>query len=290
MGSRRGKGTQVPSKTTSDIDLSTAGPSGTTVVLAESIPLEDTEFLAIKLNRSIDKVTRYESHQEYLTACIRDKLIPTNFKIEIEPSIGNHSEAFLTTWYDKIQKLSMDLMKDTVKFCEKTVAETKTEIKTLEDEIKNQADPEEYVEIKTTITKYNEQKIKELHRTKTEKHRKLRWNLTSRQTKQQPNREQRATTREKTKQQPYSQRLQQNLRDEPAAANEALTRTTPRTYADILKPKSNNMKTAQHIAEHSDNNNPERDPKTTGKQMQMPTRETPTQQSQTERSTKSYKY
>ena len=215
--------------------------------------------------------------------------IHTNFKIEIEPSIGNHSEAFLTTWYDKIQKSSMDLMKDTVKFCEKIVAETKTEIKTLEDEIKNQADPEEYVEIKTTITKYNEQRIKELHRTKTEKHRKLRWNLTSRQTKQQPNREQRATTREK-KQQPYSQRLQQNLRDEPAAANEAPTRTTPRTYADILKPKSNNMKTTQHIAEHSDNNNPERYLKTTGKQMQMPTRETPEKQSQTERNTKSYKY
>ena len=280
MGSRRGKGTQVPSKTTSDIDLSTAGPSGTTVVLAESIPLEDTEFLAIKLNRSIDKVTRYESHQEYLTACIRDKLIPTNFKIEIEPSICNHSEAFLTTWYDKIQKLSIDLMKDTVKFCEKTVAETKTEIKTLEDEIKNQADPEEYVEIKTTITKYNEQKIKELHRTKTEKHRKLRWNLTSRQTKQQPNREQRATTKEKTIQQPYSQRLQQNLRDEPAAAKEAPTQTTPRTYADILKPKSNNIKTTQRITEHSN---------TTGIQMQIPTRDTPTQ-FQPQRNTKSYKY
>ena len=55
MGSRRGKGTQVPSKTTSDIDLSTAGPSGTTVVLAESIPLEDTEFLAIKpITRQVD--------------------------------------------------------------------------------------------------------------------------------------------------------------------------------------------------------------------------------------------
>ena len=46
----------------------------------------------------------------------------------------------------------------------------------------------------------------------------------------------------------------------------------------------------EHIAEHSDNNNPERYLKTTGKQMQMPTRETPAQQSQTGRNTKSYKY
>ena len=50
------------------------------------------------------------------------------------------------------------------------------------------------------------------------------------------------------------------------------------------------MKTTQRIAEHSDNNNPERYPKTTGKQMQMPTRETPAQQFHTERNTKSYKY
>ena len=91
-------------------------------------------------------------------------------------------------------------MKDNVKFCEKTVAETKSEIKALEDEIKNQTEPEECNEIKTTITKYNEYKVKELHRIKTAKHRKLRWNLTSRQTKQQTTREKQKTSNEGTTQ------------------------------------------------------------------------------------------
>ena len=50
------------------------------------------------------------------------------------------------------------------------------------------------------------------------------------------------------------------------------------------------MTKTQRIAEHSNNNNPERYLKTAGKQMQMPTRETPAQQFQPERNTKSYKY
>ena len=97
-----------------------------------------------------------------------------NFKVQLEPSIGNHDEAFLSTWYDKIQKFSIELMKDTIKFCDKTTTKTKSEIQSQEEEIKNQTDQEEYNEIKTTITKFNEQKIKELQRNKTAKHRRLR--------------------------------------------------------------------------------------------------------------------
>ena len=286
MGSRRGKGTQVPPRTTSDIELSASSSSARTVISAESIPLEDTELLAIKLNRSIDKVARYESHQKYLRKCIKDKLIPTNFKIELDPSIGNHNEAFLSSWYDKIQKFSLDLMKDTVKFCEKTIAETKSEIKTLEDEIKHQTEPEEYNEIKTTITKYNEQKIKELHRIKTAKHRKLRWNLTSRQTKQQTTREKQTSTNDGITQQSYLQRRQQHPGNESATPKEAPTQTKPHTYADILKPKYNKPAT-ERTTETTNNNNPRRYPKTARTQIQTPT---PATQFQPPRNTNTYSY
>lgn len=286
MGSRRGKGTQVPPRTTSDIELSASNSSATTVISVESTPRDETELLAIKLNRSIDKVTRFESHQEYLMACIKDKLIPTNFKIELDPSIGNHNEAFLSTWYDKIQKFSLDLMKDTVKFCEKTVNETKTEIKVLEDEIKNQADSEEYNEIKTAITKYNEQKVRELQRIKTAKHRHLRWNLTSRQTKQQTTRDKQTTTKEKIIQQPYTQRRQQNPGDESATPKEAPTQTKPRTYADILKPKYN-QRTTLRTPETTTHNDPRRHPTTTRTQIQTPT---PITQFQPSRNTNTHNY
>ena len=136
MASRRGKGTLVPSKDSLNKDTQVFTTHTKTIDLSEAVPKEDTHLLAIKLNRNTDKATRFESHKEYLMACIKDKLIPTNFKIEVEPSIGNHDDTFLATWYEKIQNLSLDLMKDTVKFCEKTITKARTEIKTLEDELK----------------------------------------------------------------------------------------------------------------------------------------------------------
>ena len=184
MASRRGKGTLVPSKDSPNKDTQAFTTHIKTIDLSEAVPKEDTHLLAIKLNRNTDKVTRFESHKEYLMACVKDKLIPTNFKIELEPSISNHDNTFLDTWYEKIQNLSLDLMKDTVKFCEKTITKARTEIKILEDEYKNQTDQEEYNEIHITIAKYNDQKIRELQKTKVEKHRKLKWNPAPKQTQQ----------------------------------------------------------------------------------------------------------
>ena len=186
----------------------------------------------------------------------------------LDPSIGNHNEIFLSTWYDKIQKFSLDLMKDSFKFCEKTVAETKSEIKVLEDELKHQTDTEEFNEIKTAITKNNEQKIKELHRLKTAKHRQLRWNLTSRHPKQQPTREKQTTPIESSLQQSYQQRRQENPGDESATRKEAQRQTKPRTYADILRP-TQNKRTTQHIPDPTIYNDPRRFPKTTRTQIEI---------------------
>ena len=44
------------------------------------------EQAALKLNRLKDKVTRYESHKDFLTRCIAEKLIPKGLKLELEPN------------------------------------------------------------------------------------------------------------------------------------------------------------------------------------------------------------
>ena len=182
MASRRGKGPLVPPKESPNKDLPAPTTNAPTTRSQEPQQYEDTQLLAIKLSRQTDKVARFESHQEYLIACVKDKLIPANFRIEIDSSIGNPDETFLTNWYEKIRNLSIELMKDTIKFCEKTITKAKTEIKSLEDDIKHQTEEEEYKEIQTAITKYNEQKTKELQKIKTDKHRKPRWNFASKET------------------------------------------------------------------------------------------------------------
>ena len=38
----------------------------------------------------------------FLSQCIIDKLLPNEIKLELEPSIDNHNEAFVTNWYEKL--------------------------------------------------------------------------------------------------------------------------------------------------------------------------------------------
>lgn len=77
----------------------------------------NAELLAIRMNRTTNKLARYESHQEYIRICLRDQLVPTNFRIDLEPSIGYHNDAFLASWYRKLQEFSRKLMQDTIQFC-----------------------------------------------------------------------------------------------------------------------------------------------------------------------------
>ena len=50
------------------------------------------EQVALKLNRLKDKVTSCESHKDFLTRCIAEKLIPKGLKLELEPTIGNFDQ------------------------------------------------------------------------------------------------------------------------------------------------------------------------------------------------------
>ena len=48
---------------------------------------KNKEQVALKLNRLKDKVTRYESHKDFLTRCIAEKLNPKGLKFELETTI-----------------------------------------------------------------------------------------------------------------------------------------------------------------------------------------------------------
>ena len=58
---------------------------------------------AMKLNRLKDKNARYQSHREFLSQCIKSKLILKDLKLELEPNIGNHDQEFLDMWYPTYQ-------------------------------------------------------------------------------------------------------------------------------------------------------------------------------------------
>ena len=70
---------------------------------------KNKEQVALKLSCLKDKVARYESHNNFLTCCIAEKLIPKGLKLELEPTIGNFDQEFVDKWYSKLKGFSLIL-------------------------------------------------------------------------------------------------------------------------------------------------------------------------------------
>ena len=70
---------------------------------------KNKEQVALKLDRLKDKLTKYESHKDFLTRCIAEKLIPKGLKLELEPTIGNFDQEFVDKWYSKLKGFSLIL-------------------------------------------------------------------------------------------------------------------------------------------------------------------------------------
>ena len=84
---------------------------------------QNSDELALKLNRLKDKSARYVSHEEFLTCCIENKLIPKGLELSLEPTIGNSYQEFIDNWYRNMKEFSFILVKDIVPFCGKTIEE-----------------------------------------------------------------------------------------------------------------------------------------------------------------------
>ena len=81
----------------------------------------------------------------------KEKIIPGG--LNLEPSIGNHSEEFLNNVHDRLQSFSLTLMSDVLTFCEKTIKTISIEIKETQKELNNTLENEEREEIKGYLKK-----------------------------------------------------------------------------------------------------------------------------------------
>ena len=109
------------------------------------------ENIALKRNRLKDKSIRYESHKDLLNRCLTEKLVPKGLRLELEPKVGNYDQEFVDTWYAKLKSFSLTLIKDIASYCDKTIAQTKQNIKETDTDLKSVAAKEEYFQIVETI-------------------------------------------------------------------------------------------------------------------------------------------
>ena len=96
------------------------------------------EQTALKLNRLKEKAARYESHKDFLSRCVAEKLVPKGLKLELEPTLGNHDQEFLDNWFSKLNEFSLILLNHIVSYCGKTLEKTNNDISATETALKMQ--------------------------------------------------------------------------------------------------------------------------------------------------------
>ena len=100
---------------------------------------------------------RYESHKDFLNHGLAEKLAPKDLRLELEPTIGNYDPGFVDTWYAKLKSFSLTLMKDIASYYDKTIVQTKQNIRETKIDLRSVTVKEEYFQIEETI-KTNEAK------------------------------------------------------------------------------------------------------------------------------------
>ena len=137
-------------------DLPFASASRETVVAGSTTNYNrSNDFLVSKLDRLHDKHERFVSHKEFLQKCLENNVVPKGLKLELEPSIGNHDEEFLTKWYQKLEEFSNSLMSDVISYCDKIKTETTSSISEVTDRLKDTVHEREYKSINETIQENN---------------------------------------------------------------------------------------------------------------------------------------
>ena len=79
-------------------------------------------------------------HKEFLQNCISNTLIPNNLRFGLDPLIGNHNETFLNNWYGNIEKFLMELIRNSITFCESKIHKTEMTAKMINVKMIKQTD------------------------------------------------------------------------------------------------------------------------------------------------------
>ena len=115
----------------------------------------NTDALAIKLNHLRAKSAQYNSHKDFLSRCIQEKLVPKGLELNLEPTIGIYDQEFIDNWYSILKDFPLIVMKQIVTYCKKTKEKTQTSITEIEATLKQQLKKDDYAGI-LNITKVNE--------------------------------------------------------------------------------------------------------------------------------------
>ena len=77
------------------------------------------------IDENTNKEENPEAYRDFLRKCIEEKVIPDEFLIRIEPTIGNEDEQFMKEIEEINEKQALKLMELTVNYCYKEISKSK---------------------------------------------------------------------------------------------------------------------------------------------------------------------
>ena len=88
-----------------------------------SLVIHNTDKSALKPKCLKEKYASYISHKNFISQCIKNKLVPKGLDLTYEPTIGNYDQDFIDNWYSDFKDFSLVLAGQVVSFCDKTTDE-----------------------------------------------------------------------------------------------------------------------------------------------------------------------
>ena len=176
--------TRQPKRTREELEIPTIivdGLNGNTVqprsvpAAAATSSLETADAIvaknrtAVKHDRLLDKIDRYTSHNEFLRRCIGGAVTPISYKIELEPSIGNHDDTFLKGYYDLLDNFSKQVMKYTADYCLQQISDFEAQKTLSEQELESTTTSETLGILKKAFEVNHNKRIKTLREVKDKK-------------------------------------------------------------------------------------------------------------------------
>ena len=155
---------------TSQVQVSTPQPVLQPPKLIIKEDFAKARTLSNRLDFLVNKLVRFESHEEFLRICLEEGLVPAQLKVLIEPNIGNRNEAFLAKFYGIIKNFQNALIDVTAEFCTEMQVEVSKDIEETSNELKTTVNEENF---DTVVKKIEVRKQKAVRMLKYRKSRKL---------------------------------------------------------------------------------------------------------------------
>ena len=85
--------------------------------------IHNTDESTLKAKCLKEKCASYISHKNFISQCVKNKLVPKGLDLTYEPTIGNYDQDFIDNWYSDFKYFFLVLAGQIDSFCDKTIDE-----------------------------------------------------------------------------------------------------------------------------------------------------------------------